>query len=55
MPNINVTTSEDKVYKMIEDVLHNAQVRVLIDGEYKDDSPVGLFFAKLRERPNLNF
>ena len=55
MPKLNVTTSEDKVYTMIEDVLHNAQVRVLIDGEYQDDSPVGLFFAKLRERPHLNF
>ena len=56
MPKINVTTSEDKVYTVIEDVLHNAQLRVMTDGEkYMDDSPVGTFIAKLRTRPNLNF
>ena len=55
MPKINVTTGEDKVMQVLEDVLHNAHLRVLVDGEYKDDSPVGVFLTKLRERPNLHF
>ena len=55
MPKINVSTQTDKVDKVLEDVLHNAQLKVVVDGEAEENSPVGLFLAKLRERPNLHF
>jgi len=55
MPKINVTTDEDRVVQMIEEVLHNAHLKVLVDGDCKNDSPVGVFLTKLRERPNLHF
>ena len=55
MPKINVTRDAEHVTKVIENVLQNVHLRVLVDGEYKDDSPVGVFLTKLRERPNLHF
>jgi hypothetical protein len=55
MPRIDVTKDEDRVMEVIEDVLHNVGLRVLIDGKYEEDSPVGAFFTKLRERLNVHF
>ena len=55
LPKIDVTKDESRVIKVIEDVLHNVVMRILVEGDYEDNSPVGQFMAKLRERPNMYF
>lgn len=55
MPKIDVTKDEQTIIKVIEEVLHNVALRVLVDGTCDDESPVGKFLEKLRERPNMHF
>ena len=55
MPKINVTKDEDRVMKVIENILHNVHLRVLVEGKCEEETPVGKFLGKLRERPNMHF
>ena len=58
MPKLDVSTQTacDDVDKLIEEVLHNVHLRVGINLAPEDNnSPVGVFLTKLRERPNLHF
>ena len=55
MPKLDVVKEEDRVIKVIEDVLHNVALRALLDGKYEENTPVDKFLKTLRERPNMHF
>jgi len=45
----------DRISQVIEKVLKNLAVRVLVDGKCEADTPVAIFLASLRKRPNMHF
>jgi len=49
------STVLDRISQVIEKVLKNLAVRVLVDGKYEVDTPVAMFLASLRKRPNMHF
>ena len=41
--------------RVIEKVLNNVALRVLVDGAYVEDTPVGKCLATLKQMPNMHF
>ena len=55
MKNIDVTKDGARIVQVIEEVLKNVALRVLVEGVCEPETPVSMFIAKLRDRPNMFF
>ena len=55
MKNIDVTKDGARIVQVIEEVLKNVALRVLAEGVSEPETPVSMFIAILRDRPNMFF